>query len=184
MDTPILQKANASDLPTIWEILQDAIAQRKADGSDQWQNGYPNEQVARDDIAAGNGYVLVERGVVVAYAAIIFGRDPAYDAIDGRWLTEGGYAAVHRVARSGKAAGKGIATRLFELTEDLCIEKGVPSIRLDTNFDNVAMLRILDRLGYAYCGEILYQGSPRRAYEKILLWPAGRSRVSGYGSQR
>jgi len=164
----MLQKATESDLPVIWEMLQDAIARRKAEGSEQWQNGYPNEQTARDDIAAGNAYLLVDEGVVVACAAILFGNEPAYDAIDGRWLTDGDYAVVHRVARSGKAASKGVATRLFKLTEDLCIENGIRSIRLDTNFDNTAMLRILDALGYSYCGEIFFQGAPRRAYEKVL----------------
>ena len=169
METTMLLKARESDLPVIWEILQDAIAQRKAEGSDQWQNGYPNEQTARDDIAAGNAYVLVEDDVVVAYAAILFGNEPAYDAIEGRWLTDGQYAVVHRVARWSKARNKGIATRLFKLVEDLCIREGISSIRLDTNFDNAAMLKILDALDYSYCGEIFFQGAPRRAYEKILF---------------
>ena len=165
----MLLKALESDLPVIWEILQDAIAQRKSEGSDQWQNGYPSEQTARDDIAAGNAYVLLENDVVLAYAAIILGNEPAYDAIDGRWLTDSEYAVVHRLARSSMAANKGIATRLFKLAEDLCISEGIRSIRLDTNFDNAAMLKILDALGYTYCGEIFYQGAPRRAYEKILF---------------
>lgn len=165
----MLLKARESDLPVIWEILQDAIARRRAEGSDQWQNGYPNEQTARDDLAAGNAYVLVENEVVLAYAAIIFGNEPAYDAIDGRWLTDGKYAVVHRLARSSKARNKGIATGLLKMAEDLCIREGVRSIRLDTNFDNAAMLKILDALDYSYCGEIFFQGAPRRAYEKVLF---------------
>jgi len=168
-ETVMLLKARESDLPVIWEILQDAIARRKAEGSDQWQNGYPNEQTARDDLAAGNAYVLVENDAVLAYAAIIFGNEPAYDAIDGRWLTDGKYAVVHRLARSSRATNKGIATGLLKMAEDLCIREGVRSIRLDTNFDNTAMLRIVDALGYSYCGEIFFQGAPRRAYEKVLF---------------
>lgn len=168
----VLLKANESDLAVIWEILQDAIAQRKADGSNQWQNGYPNEQTAKNDIAAGNGYLLKENGEVIAYAAIIFGDEPAYDGIVGQWLSNGQYAVVHRVARSArssKAQSKGIANKMLRLIEALCINNGVPSIRLDTNFDNAAMLNTLAKLDYIYCGEIFYQGAPRRAYEKILL---------------
>jgi len=165
----MLVKARESDLPVIWSILQDAIAQRKAEGSDQWQNGYPDEQTARDDIAAGNGYVFLQDDAIVAYAAIIIGVEPAYEAIEGRWLTDGRYAVVHRLARSSKTANKGIATRVLKAVEKLCIREGIPSIRLDTNFDNAAMLRILDALGYSYCGEIFFQGAPRRAYEKVLL---------------
>lgn len=171
LETATFVKAGESDLPVIWAILQDAIAQRKAEGSRQWQDGYPNEQTARDDIAAGHGYVLVEDGLVLAYAAIIFGNEPAYDAIEGRWLTDGAYAVIHRLARSSKDRKKGIAIRLFKLAEELCLREGIRSIRVDTNFDNVAMLRILDALGYVYCGEIFFQGAARRAYEKFL--PAG-----------
>ena len=46
----VLRLAKIEEVAIIWEILQDAIAQRKKDGSDQWQNGYPNEQTVEDDI--------------------------------------------------------------------------------------------------------------------------------------
>lgn len=34
------------------------------------------------------------------------------------------------------------------------------------------MLKILKTLSYSYCGEIFYEGAPRRAYEKVLIPPA------------
>ena len=40
-----LDKANSNNLDAIWEIIQQAIEQRRQDGSDQWQNGYPLVQV-------------------------------------------------------------------------------------------------------------------------------------------
>jgi GNAT superfamily N-acetyltransferase len=163
-----LRKANLSEIPMIWEILQQAIEQRRRDGSSQWQDGYPNEQTVRDDIAKGYGYVLVENESVIAYAAIIFEEEPAYTAIEGKWLTNGDYAVVHRVATSNAVKGKGIATQLFRMIEDLCLEKNVFSIKVDTNFDNAPMLKIVDRLQYTYCGEVYFRGAPRRAYEKVL----------------
>ena len=65
-----LERATLVQLPQIWEILQQAIAQRKADGSSQWQNGYPNESVIEGDIAAGSGYVFLSNKEVIAYIAI------------------------------------------------------------------------------------------------------------------
>ena len=44
---------------------------------------------------------------MVAYAAIIFGIEPAYNDIKGKWLTNGEYATVHRVAVSETLKGKG-----------------------------------------------------------------------------
>lgn len=163
-----LRKANISEISSIWEILQQAIEQRRLDGSEQWQNGYPNQQTVHDDIANGYGYVLDDNNVIVAYAAIIFGVEPAYNEIDGQWLTNGDYVVVHRVATSNSVKGKGVATQLFKLLEDLSIEQGVFSIKIDTNFDNIPMLKIMDRLGYTYCGEIFFGGAPRKAYEKVL----------------
>ena len=165
----ILRKAHLSEIAPIWEILQQAIEQRRQDGSEQWQNGYPNELTVYDDIANGYGYVLIENDVIIAYAAIIFGVEPAYNEIRGQWLTNGNYVAVHRVATSNSVKGKGVATKLFKLLEDLSIVHNVFSIKVDTNFDNIPMLRVLEKLEYTYCGEIFFGGAPRKAFEKVLL---------------
>ncbi|UKJ08311.1 GNAT family N-acetyltransferase [Solitalea lacus] len=163
-----LRKANLSDAASIWEILQQAIAQRKADGSEQWQNGYPNEQTVYDDITNEYGYVIDDNNAIIAYAAIIFGVEPAYNEIKGRWLTNGDYVVVHRVATSNAVKKQGVATKLFNMIEDLSLENNIFSIKVDTNYDNIPMLKILERLDYNYCGEIFFGGAPRKAYEKIL----------------
>jgi hypothetical protein len=52
--------------------------------------------------------------------------------------------------------------------EDLSREKGVQSFRVDTNFDNLFIQKMLASLDFTYCGEIFYDKNQRRAYEKIL----------------
>ncbi len=164
----ILRKATPSEQNAIWEILQQAIEQRRRDGSEQWQNGYPNEQTVKNDIANGYGYVLVEDDSIIAYAAVIFDIEPAYTDIKGKWLTDGEYVTVHRVATSNAIKRKGMGTQLLQMIEELASEQKVYSVKIDTNFDNVPMLKIMDRLGYTYCGEVFLSGAPRRAYEKVL----------------
>ena len=164
----ILRKAERSELPRIWTIIQHAIEQRRKDGSKQWQDGYPNPDTLQNDLDQGTAYVLEENGVLLLYAAVIFDPEPAYAAIEGTWLTDGPYLVLHRVAASPQAAGRNIGTAFFRMAEDLCRERGVPSIKVDTNFDNKPMLRILEKLGYTYCGEVHFRGSARRAYEKVL----------------
>lgn len=167
----ILRKATFSEQPIIWDILQQAILQRKQDGSEQWQNGYPNEQTVYDDITNSYAYVLVDNEAIMAYAAIIFGIEPAYNDIKGSWLTNNDYAVIHRVATTNAIKGKGIATHLFKAVENLCTDQKVYSIKVDTNFDNVPMLRILEKLDYTYCGEIFFSGAARKAYEKVIPIP-------------
>ncbi|WP_316810928.1 GNAT family N-acetyltransferase [Pedobacter heparinus] len=168
--TMILRKAHINQLPVIWEIIQQAIEQRRQEGSAQWQNGYPNENTIINDIEKGYGYIFLIDEVVVAYAAIIFDIEPAYEVIEGKWLTnDGDYVNIHRIAVSASAKGKGVATRLLTLIEQLAADNKIYSIKIDTNFDNEPMLKILNKLGYTYCGEVLYQGASRRAYEKVLI---------------
>ncbi len=164
----VLRKVERADLPAIWTIIQHAIEQRRLDGSQQWQDGYPNSGTLEADLEHGHAYALEQNGELLLYAAVIFEPEPAYAAIEGRWLTEGPYMVLHRVAVSPKAAGQGIGTVFFRMAEDLCRAQGVPSIKVDTNFDNKPMLRILEKLGYTYCGEVYFRRSARRAYEKVL----------------
>lgn len=163
-----LRKATFAEVDAAWVIVQDAIAQRRQDGSAQWQNGYPNRQTVQDDIARDEGYVLECAGEITAYAAVIARPEPAYAEIEGQWLGAVPYMVVHRVARARQHAGGGVAAALLQQVEAQCLAQGIFSVRLDTNFDNTAMLRTLDRLGYAYCGTVYYHGAPRLAFEKLL----------------
>lgn len=163
-----LRKAVAADADIIWEILQQAIERRRRDGSRQWQDGYPNPDTVQEDIENGWGFVLVNEEVIVAYGALILNDEPAYDQIEGAWLTHGDFIVVHRVAVSDKVAGRGMATLLFKEIEQYAINQSIPSIKVDTNFDNPAMLKILEKLGYIYCGEVMLFGASRKAFEKVL----------------
>lgn len=156
------------DVPAIWKILQQSIERRRKDGSDQWQDGYPNLSTVENDVEKQQNYVLTQNGKLIATAAVIFNYEPTYDEIDGEWLTNGDFYVVHRVGVSDEVAGKGMATQLFQMIEEFAKENGVFSIKIDTNFDNLAMLRILEKLDYTYCGEILVRNSPRKAFEKVL----------------
>lgn len=162
------RKAADSDSKKIWKILQQAIQRRKKDGSRQWQDGYPNLQTVRSDIEKGIGYVLTKNENVIAYCAILLNEEPAYDDIVGKWLTSGDFHVVHRVAVSDEVAGKGYAKEIFSRIEEFSSAKNIFSIKVDTNFDNEAMLHILEKLGYVYCGKVYFRGSERLAFEKVL----------------
>ena len=163
-----LRSAHHTDAKAIWEILQHAIASRKADGSNQWQDGYPNPETVATDLDKGWGMVVEKDGEIIGYAAVIFELEPAYENIEGKWLSEQPYLVVHRVAVAPAHKGKGFSREIFRLIEALAVSRNIYSVKVDTNFDNTPMLRTFDSLGYTYCGEVYFRGSPRRAYEKLL----------------
>ena len=164
------RKAAVSDISQIWTIIQQAIVRRKNDGSQQWQDGYPNESVIKEDIEKGIGYVLTENDDTIAgYAAILFNDEPVYEHLKGTWLSNEDFAVVHRVAISDDYLGRGLAQKIFFFTEDLALENNIFSIKVDTNFDNIPMLKIFEKLGYTYCGEVTFRGGVRKAFEKKLF---------------
>lgn len=165
------RKAKVTEQSQIWEILQGAIRRRKEDGSKQWQDGYPNLEVVQKDIEEGVGYVLTEGEKVIGYSVVMVNNEPEYARIEGQWLTNDDFIVIHRVAVSEAYLGKGLAKKIFGLIEELAVSKNIYSIKVDTNFDNGAMLAIFEKLGYVYCGEVYFRGSARRAYEKVLAKP-------------
>ncbi|WP_277110621.1 GNAT family N-acetyltransferase [Chryseobacterium taklimakanense] len=162
------RKATQDDADKIWKILRQAIDRRRRDGSLQWQNGYPNPETVNSDIEKQIGFVLTESDRVVAYCAVLLNDEPAYENIEGKWLSDGDFNVVHRVAVSDEVAGKGYATEIFRRIEDFSRQNGIFSVKVDTNFDNAAMLHILKKLGYTYCGEVYLSGGVRKAFEKLI----------------
>jgi GNAT superfamily N-acetyltransferase len=162
------RKAIKRDADVIWQILKEAIARRKADGSIQWQDGYPNPEVIAHDIQKGAGYVLSEGGLVVGYVVIMINDEPEYARLNGHWLTNNDFVVFHRLAIAGSHLGKGLANELFQRIEEYARDWGVQSIKADTNFDNGPMLYLFDKFKYTYCGEVTFRGTPRRAFEKVL----------------
>ena len=163
-----LRKATISEIPQIWAILQQAIARRKEDGSNQWQDGYPNPNVIENDIDKNAGFVLTDGGTILGYCAILINDEPEYQKIKGKWLTNDDFVVFHRVAISEKHLGKGLAKKLLGFIEEFALSNNIYSIKADTNFDNFAMMAIFEKLGYRYCGEVYFRGSARKAYEKAL----------------
>jgi GNAT superfamily N-acetyltransferase len=163
-----LRKAELTDVERIWEIILQAKEQIRKMNSRQWQDGYPAVENITSDIENGYGYVLSGETGVIAYGAIIFDGEPSYNNLRGKWLTDLPYVVVHRLAVADEVKNKGIATSFMLEVEALCKQKEIHSFRVDTNFDNLYMQKMLFALDFTYCGEVFYDKNQRRAYEKKI----------------
>ena len=76
-----LRKATPADLPAVEALYEEASQFLRAQGIDQWQDGYPNGEVFLRDVENGTSYVLEENGKVAATACLGLGREPTYDTI-------------------------------------------------------------------------------------------------------
>ena len=158
-----------ADVERIWQIILQAKERIRLRGSRQWQDGYPDIESIVSDVEKGYGYVLSFENQAIAYAAVIFDGEQAYNSIKGNWLSDRHYVVVHRLDVADEMTQRGIATLFFEKVEELSVQNKVFSFRIDTNFDNQYMLKILAKLGFTYCGDVFYERSGTRvAYEKLL----------------
>jgi GNAT superfamily N-acetyltransferase len=162
------RKALLSDKELIWNIIQGAILRRKADGSNQWQDGYPNIDVIENDVNNNYGFVLTLENEVIGYCAVLINDEPQYENIEGKWLTNSDFVVVHRIAIAKNHLGKGLAKLILKHIEEFALANTIFSIKVDTNFDNQAMINTFEKIGYVYCGQVYFRNSPRRAYEKVI----------------
>ena len=163
----IFRKATTEDIDTIERMIKAASGRLGAAGIDQWQRGYPNRTSIENDVEAGVGMVLALGNEILAYGAIIFTGEPAYDDLTGgQWLTNGEYAVVHRLCVSEIFVGMGFAKQFMSAAEAMAAER-VKSFRIDTHPDNKIMQNLVERMGFTYCGDVVIE-SRRLAYEKII----------------
>ena len=121
----MIRKATPEDMPKIMEIINDAKRSLKERGIDQWQSGYPNEEIILQDIAGGNSYLYIEDDELLATFGLFYGVDPTYVTIyDGEWLTDNPYSVIHRVAINGHLRGKGIVGKIIAFAGEESLKNG------------------------------------------------------------
>lgn len=167
--------AKTADLNEIMQIVSQAQAFMKAQGLDQWQDGYPRREDFEKDIENGQCYLLLSEGEAAAIVTVTTSPEPCYEDIhNGSWLTDGeSYAVIHRSAVNEKYRGKGIGKGIISFSENLARKSGAKSLRVDTHRDNKPMRGLLESQGFKYCGTVYLQGRDyprfyREAYEKLL----------------
>lgn len=160
-----IRPTELKDLPAVMEIYDFARAFMRANGNEtQWIDGYPSEELIRQEIEAGHSFVCTDQeNDIQGTFCFILGEDPTYQHIyEGAWLRDGEpYGVIHRMAASGKTKG------ISEACLNWCFEQ-CGNIRVDTHRDNKVMQHILTKYGFQRCGIIYVKnGTERIAYQKI-----------------
>lgn len=163
-----LELARLNDIALCYEIIREGRAFQKEQGFEQWTETYPNQDTILNDIQSQKGYVIKSNGDIAGYMCIDFSGEPAYADIKGEWRRDTPYAVVHRMAFRKKYRGTGLAGIAFKLIEELCVKNDVRNIRVDTDFSNARMQHLLKKNGFINCGVIVFQGSEKLAFDKLL----------------
>lgn len=103
----------------------------------QWEPGYPTDEVLRGDMARGGLHVLADDTGIYGAFAFLTGDDPTYAEIDGAWLSDRPYATIHRVASDGTHRGVFAEVMAFAMAMQ-------PHLRIDTHALNLPMQRQIE----------------------------------------
>lgn len=158
-----IRKTEMDELDEIMAIYAHARQFMAQHGNpNQWGNVKPpKEQIVRD-IEAGNSYVCIEQGEIVATFFYKKDVDPTYIKIyDGAWVNDAPYGVVHRIASAGTVKGAGSFCLNWAFAQ-------CGNLKIDTHHDNVVMQNTLKKNGFVYCGIIhLEDGAERLAFQKV-----------------
>lgn len=152
--------AKEEDLEALEALYAKARAFMREHGNGgQWGEHYPPRALLLEDIKKARMHLIKDGDELWGAFVFFVGEEPAYRAIDGKWLTDNTqYGVIHRVASAGKG---GFMRRVVEFCE-----ARTDDLRIDTHRDNAPMRGALERLGFVPCGTVIVDdGTERIAYE-------------------
>ncbi|MDB5133835.1 MAG: family N-acetyltransferase [Mucilaginibacter sp.] len=147
-----IRPATLNDIPQIMQLIAEVVPVMNAAGNFQWDNTYPNASVFENDIALNQLWVADAEGNIAGIAAITTDQEPEYAEVG--WNVNETAIVTHRLAVSARYRGKGIAAQLMQQAEQEAIQRGIKTLRIDTNSNNKATRQLFPKLGYEFAGEI------------------------------
>lgn len=170
-----IRLAQVSDLSDILVITHQASSRLASQGIPQWQGGYPSRINFEHDIAKQQLFVAIDDAQhVVGFASISLDEDPNYDTVFGGsfWTIPHPSVVIHRLAVDERYLGQGIAQALYHHAEVIAQQQERHSLKVDTHEKNIAMNRLIMKMGYRLIGTIKLAHDAidpwRLAYEKII----------------
>lgn len=173
MSNIYLRQATPDDLPRIIDIIDGAKKTLRDRGVEQWQQGYPNEEILKQDIQEDISYVLVLNGAVVGTAALQQGYDKNYQEMNsGSWDSDSDvtYSIIHRIAIEADHQGEHLSSALIQQLFTMSNYLGYRDVRIDTHPDNLVMQHIISSNGFEEKGTITMDEDDgvRLAYQILL----------------
>lgn len=150
-----VRKSTLQDLDPIMEIINEAKALLKKDGSPQWQDGHPNQEMLTNDINKGINWVLIVGDTIAGVATLTTQPDPNYkDITEGAWKNNDPYATIHRVAIRSQFRGMHLSKFMFSNLITIARIEGFKNLRIDTHQVNARMQKLSLDCGFEERGII------------------------------
>ncbi len=167
------RRATLDDLDTLMSLAREGSDYLHEQGVPRWQDNFPNPDVFRRDIAAGGCWLFTHGDRPAGCVSLYLTPEADYEPLEAVCEGHAPYGTLHRVVVAAAYRGRGIASEMMQLGEDLALGMGCGSVRSDTHPQNRPMRGLLEARGYVCRGEIrLSDGAERDPvrvlYEKVF----------------
>ena len=161
----IFRKATKLDKEPVRLLYHQAVETGKANGSSDWNDEYPSEEILEDDLISERLFVLIDVQTMVGAVSLM-----ETDDLDQEPL---GWAAVRscvpvRLCVSAARQRQGLGERLMNSLAKYARDEGYESFRLLASHNNPAANRLYQKMGYSNLCRVHLYKKEFIAYELLL----------------
>lgn len=160
----MIRIAGREDLVSVFSVIEQATAEMKRRGIDQWDEHYPSREILENDIERRKMYVHLAEKEISGIVALDDRQPPEYEAVP--WSYPGRALVVHRLTVHPTRQGQGVASSLMQFAEQEIALGSYEVIRLDAFEENPAALALYEHRGYRYAGNVRFRKGLFRCFEK------------------
>jgi len=165
--------ASCIDIGELELIILDARLFISLYGSPQWSVYYPTKEKLLKGIKNNEIYkIVIEDKIIGCFQLVDY--DSNYDVIEGNWLNDEKYVAIHSVALYSLYHNKGYMKQVYEFINTYAKINNKKSLRVDTHKLNEPMIKSLIKNGFVLVGVIYLnnkdtkENNHRLAFEKLI----------------
>lgn len=161
------RKAISSDINEIQAFVDKAKVVMDSQGIFQWDEIYPTVEDFAGDEANQELYVGEVDGKLAVCFTLNKFQDEEYFSAD--WENKGDdFIVVHRLCVNPEFQGQGVGSQTCRYIEELALERGAASIKLDAFCENPISLSMYNKIGYKVKGYANWRKGRFKLMEKVL----------------
>jgi GNAT superfamily N-acetyltransferase len=150
-------QADQGHISSVMKVIDACTHAMRQAGIFQWDEIYPNREQIEEDVRDRSLYVARDKGICLGAVSLNEKQEEAYQQLE--WCGTEPALVVHRLCVDPSFQGLGIAGQLMSFAEDLALQLGWASIRLDAYAGNPKAVALYEGRGYRRVGQVSF---PRR----------------------
>jgi ribosomal protein S18 acetylase RimI-like enzyme len=162
-----IQLSTQKDIPVLHAMYNRAKMVLEDQDLFQWDDVYPNRAFFEHACMQEHLYIVSKGKRIIGGLVLNEEQEDEWNDVD--WVEGEPALVVHALCVDPLDQQKGIGSIIIDFCEERAIEGGYTSIRLDMYSKNVKAMRLYEKKGFVYRGEI-YFSSKKEGNQKYLCY--------------